>query len=250
MRLRAGLVVLGIVIVLTALYFGWRGLDFIMFKDNPAYTIHHVEISTQLAASKNRIVELTGISEGVNIFSFSASSKREELLRNVPNLGDVKITKKLPDTVEIVAIDRLPVVRLESTNFASDRKGTVMTIDASQRKRWSSLPVLMDGNEKINVTPGETLTGKNLLALSVINVYNEMDGISFRIDNIDIGGRIYLILQTSDGQREIRLVWDELETSNDIRMALRMASEALAQPKAASLIRFDVLLSTLLVYGI
>lgn len=250
MRLRAGLVALGVGIALAALYFGWRGLDFIMFKDNPTYTIRHVEISTQLAASKSKIMELTGISEGINIFSFSASDKREELLRNVPNLGEVKITKKLPDTVEIVAIDRLPVVRLDATNFASDRKGTIMAIDASQRKRWSSLPVLMDGNEKINATPGETLSGKNLLALSVVNVYNEMDGISFRVDTIDVSGRIYLILQTADGQREIRLVWDELETTNDIRMALRMASEALAQPKAASLIRFDVLLSTLLVYGI
>ncbi len=250
MRLRAGLITLGIVLASAALYFGWRGLDFIMFKDNPAYTIHTIEITTQLAVTKQEIRALTDIREGVNIFSFSASRKREELLRNKPNLGEVKIVKKLPDTVEIVAIDRLPVLRLDSTNFASDSKGTVMAIDESQRKRWSSLPVLMDGNERINVTPGETLSGKNSLALSVVNVYNEMDGISFKIDNVDISGRIYLILQTADSQREIRLVWDELKTNDDIRMALRMASEALAQPKAASLIRFDVLLSTLLVYGI
>lgn len=250
MRLRAGLVTLGIVIASAALYFGWRGLDFIMFKNNPVYTIQHVEITTQLAVTPQEIRALTDIKEGVNIFSFNASRKQQELLRNKPNLGEVKITKKLPDMVEIIAIDRLPVMRLDSTNFAADSKGTVMAIDESQRKRWSSLPVLMNGNETINATPGETLSAKNALALSVVNVYNEMDGISFKIDNLDISGRIYLILQTADSQREIRLVWDELTTNDDIRTALRMASEALAQPKAATLIRFDVLLSTMLVYGI
>jgi len=250
MRLKAGIVSMGIVIVSAALYFGWRGLDFIMFKDNPAYTIRKLEITTQLAVTPQEIRALTDIKEGGNIFAFNASHKREELLRNKPNLGEVKIVKHLPDTVEIIAIDRLPVMRLDATNFAADSKGTVMAIDESQRRRWASLPVLMNGNERIVATPGEMLSGKNALALSVINVYNGMDGISFKIDDIDISGRIYLILQTADSQREIRLVWDELNTENDIRTALRMASEALAQPKAAALIRFDVLLSTMLVYGI
>jgi hypothetical protein len=87
------------------------------------------------------------------------------------------------------------------------------------------------------------------MALEIVNVYNEMDGISFKLNSIDIDGKVYVILQTSDGRREIRLVWEELISKADIRQALKMASETLAQPKAAGLVRFDVLLSTKQVYG-
>jgi len=125
-----------------------------------------------------------------------------------------------------------------------------MAIDEAQRRRWVSLPMLTEGTRKINAVPGQTLSGRHALALDVINVYNTMAGISFRIDSIDVGGRVYLILQVTEGHREIRLAWNEMVSQENMRTALRMASEALARPNAATLIRFDVLLSTMMVYGI
>lgn len=234
----------------TGLAFGWRWLNALMFTQNPVYTIQNVEITTQLAATPERIQALTSIHEGINIFAFNASRKREELLRNVPNLADVRIKKILPDTVKITAIDRLPVLQLAKTNFAVDSQGTVMAIDEAQRRRWMSLPILTEGTRKINVIPGQTLSGRHALALDIMNVYNAMDSISFRIDSIDVGGRIYLILQMAEGHCEIRLAWDEMTSQENMRKALSMASKALARPNAASLIRFDVLLSTMMVYGI
>lgn len=254
MRVRTEVILIAAVCACLAAFaglaFGWRWLNALMFNENPAYTVKNVEIVTQLAATPERIQALTSITEGINIFSFNASRKRNELLRNVPNLADVRIEKILPDTVRITAIDRLPVLLLASTNFAVDSQGTVMAIDQSQRRRWSSLPELTEGNRKINAIPGQTLSGRHALALDVINAYNSMAGISFRIDAIDVGGRVYLILQMAEGHREIRLAWTEMTSHEAMRTALRMASEALARPNAASLTRFDVLLSTMMVYGI
>lgn len=232
------------------LTFGWRWLNAMMFSENPVYTVKNLEIVTQLATTPQQIQALTSIHEGINIFSFNASRKRSELLRNVPNLAEARIEKILPDTVRITTTDRLPVLRIAATNFAVDSRGTVMAIDEAQRRRWVSLPVLTEGTRKINVVPGQTLSGRAALALDIINVYNTMAGISFRIDSIDVGGRIYLILQMAEGHREIRLAWSEMTSQENMRTALRMASEALGRPNAATLIRFDVLLSTMMVYGI
>lgn len=250
MRLKAISVIFGAMLICLAIVFGWRGLDALMFTDNPRFEIKELEITTQLAVTPQKIRELTEIVEGKNIFSFRASEKRESLLRNVPNLGEVKITKHLPDTVRIVATDRIPVIKIGATNFASDPLGYIMVMDEALRRRWSSLPVLTDGKDSIKALPGQTLSGKHETALRVINAYNEMEGISFKISQIDVSGRIYILLITADGSREIRLVWEELVTGEDIRLALKMASESLAQPKAAPLIRLDVLLSTMSVYGI
>ena len=250
MRLKATLVVVGSILIGLALFFGWRGLDFLMFTGNPYFTIREVKISTQLAVSEQKIRDLTGIAEGKNIFSFSSSDKRNALLRNVPNLSEVTISKTLPNRVEITAIDRIPVIKIGTTNFASDKDGNIMVIDESQRTRWSSLPVLINGNERIHAVPGQKLSDKFLTALYVMNIYNEMDGISFHIEQIDVSGRIYLILQTAENSREVRLVWEEISSQDNIRLALKMASESLAQPNAASLIRLDVILTKKSVYGI
>ncbi len=256
MRLRSEVVLivgfLGFVAILSALFFGWRWLEARLFSSNPDYTVTHVAIETQLAITPEHIKALTGIHEGINIFSFSASKKREELLRNRPNLADVRIQKILPDTVRITALDRLPVLRIEGTHFATDSLGTVMAIDERQRLRWTSLPRLSEGNRPVNVVPGQTLTDRHAIALAIINVYNSMSGIGFRIDAIDVSGRVYVTLEVVDRNiyREVRLVWEEMTSQAAMQNALWMASEALAKPEAATLIRFDVLLETQTVYGI
>ena len=250
MRLKATLITLGAMAVCIGLFFGWKAMSTVMFLENPQYTVKTVEISTRLAVTPQEVMNHTGIREGINIFSFNASDKRQKLLRNVPNLSDVRIVKTMPDKVQIVAIDRLPVMRLGETSFAADKDGNIMTLDEKQRGMWLSLPILLDSTERTRPVPGQRITGKAAIALAIVKAYNEMDGISFRIEYIDTSGRVYIILQTADSRREIRLVWDEMVSADDMRTALRMASESLAQPAAASLLRFDVVLSTMKVYGI
>ncbi len=247
MRLKAIGVVLFIALGSLGIFYGWQELKSLMFTGNSQYQIKKLKISTKLAVTPAEVKTYTGIQEGVNIFSFSAEKARTQLLQNVPNLSEVTIVKRLPDEVEIKAFDRLPVLRLKNPSFASDKNGTVMILD--EKQNWHSLPRLVTFTQKQNPVPGQTLEGKASMALEIVNVYNEMDGISFKLNSIDIDGKVYVILQTSDGRREIRLVWEELISKADIRQALKMASETLAQPKAAGLVRFDVLLSTKQVYG-
>ena len=269
MRLKAILITLGVMFACIGIFYGWQGLKAAMFTQNPQYEIKKLDISKSNAVKEQEVIKFTGISEGVNLFSFSAAEKRRKLLESVPNLSDVRIVKTLPDKVKIAMTDRLPVLRLGDTDFAADKDGTVMTLDWEQK--WAFLPKLFDSSRKQNPVPGQKLEGKAAQALAIANVYNEMDGISFKLNGILVDARFYVILQTSEGRREIRLVWEELTslgamrkatsdskthagpeelTSREaIRGALEMASEAMARKEAAGLICLDVMLSTKKVYG-
>ncbi|MGI5869706.1 MAG: cell division protein FtsQ/DivIB [Kiritimatiellia bacterium] len=250
MHLRAIGITLLSMLVCVGLVVGWQTLYRLMFSENPAYEIRTLDITTEHCVTPQRLKELTGIREGVNLHSFSASKKRRELLRNLPNLYDARIVKRFPDHVEIRATDRVPVMKLGATNFAVDKDGNVLAMEAFQRRRWANIPVLIEGNRKIQMQPGQVVSDKYRTALDIVNIYNAMEGISFKINQIDISGRIYILLITSDGHREIRLVWSEMTSSENMRLALKMASATLADPKAAPLIRFDVVLETKFVYGI
>lgn len=252
MHLKALTITLLTMLVCVGLVLGWQRLSRLMFTENPSYAIRTLDIRTELCVTPQRLKEMTGIREGVNLHAFSAAKKRRELLRNLPNLYDVRIEKRFPDHVTIVATDRVPVMKLGATNFAVDKDGNVLAMDEFQRKRWSTIPSILEieGNRKIPYQPGQVVTDKYRIALDIVNTYNTMDGISFKINQIDVSGRTYIILLTSDSRREIRLVWNEMTSPQNIRLALKMASETLADPKAAPLIRFDVLLETKLVYGI
>lgn len=250
MHLKAVWITLLSMLVCGLLVVGWQALSRLMFSENPAFTIQSLEIKTEHCVSPQRIKELTGIREGVNLHSFSATRKRKELLRNLPNLYDVRIVKRFPDHVTLIATDRVPVMKLGDTNFAVDQDGNVLAMEEFQRKQWSAIPVILETNRKTQFFPGQSLSDRYKTALQVVNVYNDLESVSFKIDQIDLSGRIYLILITADSSREIRLIWDELTSPQRIRRALVMASESLADPKAAPLIRFDVFLKTKLVYGI
>lgn len=269
MRVKAVVITLGVMFACIGIFYGGQGFKAVMFTKNPQYEIKQLEIISSNAVKDQEIIKLTGISKGINLFSFSAAEKRRKLLESVPNLSEVRIVKTLPDKVKIVTTDRLPVLRLGDTDFATDKDGTVMTLDMEHK--WAFLPKLFDSSRKQNPIPGQKLEGKAAQALAIANVYNEMNGASFKLNGILVDGRFYVILQTSEGRREIRLVWEELTsreamrqaassgksidstgglTSRDaIREALEMASATLARKEAAGLVCLDVMLSTKKVYG-
>ena len=171
-----------------------------MFTKNPQYEIKQLEIISSNAVKDQEIIKLTGISKGINLFSVPQKSAGNS--SSVPNLSEVRIVKTLPDKVKIVTTDRLPVLRLGDTDFATDKDGTVMTLDMEHK--WAFLPKLFDSSRKQNPIPGQKLEGKAAQALAIANVYNEMNGASFKLNGILVDGRFYVILQTSEGRREIR----------------------------------------------
>lgn len=236
---------------------GWRALWIRAFVRNPRFGAKTVEIQTGVAKTAEEIRDITGLREGVNLFSFRADEIRRRILDSTLNVAEAEISKELPGTVRIAVRDRVPAARLFADNLAVDAEGLVFTILAKDADRWHDLPRIECGAQRLPFDPGRRLAGtpgtpvgaeaRIARALDVVNAAGAGD-LPFRILGLDVSGEVYLSLQMADW-REVRLVWEEIPDRASIVEALSLAGRALSAPGADAKSRFDVLLSVRKVYA-
>ena len=251
MRLRETAPWLAAFAIAIACFVAWRWLSAAMFSRNPQYELRRVEISPGYAKSEREIRDITGLREGVNLFSFRASEVRERLLRTAPNIADVEISKRLPDAVSVVVHDRVPVANLCSPTLALDAGGFVFTILPRDAERYRSLPRIENGSKPYRPPAGSTLAdapgtppgveARIARALRVALLCDRPER-AFRLSDIDVSNSVYLVLLTRDN-RFIRLVWEEIADDEAILRGLAMADETLRDPASRGKARFDVILS-------
>ena len=251
MRLRETAPWLAVLAIAIVCFLAWRWLSAAMFTRNPQYELRRVDISPGYAKSEREIRDITGLREGVNLFSFRASEVRERLLRTTPNIADVEISKRLPDAVSVVVHDRVPVASLCSPTLALDAGGFVFTLLPRDAERYRSLPRIENGVEPFRPPAGRTLadapgtpSGVESRVARALRVVLLCDGpgCSFRLSDIDVSNSVYLVLLTADN-RIVRLVWEELADDTAILQSLSMVDETLRDPASRGKTRFDVILS-------
>ena len=89
MHLKALGIILLSMLVCVGLVIGWQTLSRLMFSENPRYAIRTLDISTELCVTPQRLKELTGIREGVNLHAFSAAKKRASIMPRVSAVSGV-----------------------------------------------------------------------------------------------------------------------------------------------------------------
>ena len=107
MRLRETAPWLAVLALALACFFAWRWLSAAMFSRNPQFELRRVEISPGYAKSEQEIRDITGLREGVNLFSFRASEVRERLLRTHMELQTTKgilLANDLAEVNEVVLL--------------------------------------------------------------------------------------------------------------------------------------------------
>lgn len=240
MRLRSGisfsLVTAGIVVSVLLL---WRGLWLYLFVRNPQYEIKTLTIETGVAKTATEICELTGLREGVNLFSFSAAKLREQILFDTLNISEAEISKKLPDSVRIVVRDRVPVLRLGPTSTVLDRDGLVFTMLSQDADRYRTIPIVEDGSTRIEFRTGRRLRGvagtptsqegRIMRVLELLNIIEKAPEIKLSVLYIDISDDIYLCMQDASNY-EIKLIWEEIADEASLTKALQMVSDVLRGP--------------------
>lgn len=256
MRLKETAPWLALIALGLACFFAWRWLDGAMFSRNPQYALRTVRIESGFAKSPEEIRDIAGLREGVNLFSFSASDVRRRLLRTTPNIAEVEVSKTLPDRVDVVVHDRVPVAKLCSSRLALDADGLVFTILPRDADRYHALPLIENGAEPYRPDAGRRLRdaagtpvgveARVMRALRVVRLWAQAFGAvaepSFRIANLDVSNATFLELRTADN-RLVRLVWEELPDDASILLALGVVDETLRDPASAGKTRFDVVVA-------
>lgn len=239
--------------------FCWGAFWRAAFSRNPRWAATEVAIETGLAKTPAEIRDITGLREGVNLFSFSAAEARRRLLDSTLNIADAEVSKMLPGTVRIVARDRVPVAKLFSDNLAVDAGGLVFTLLEKDRDRWHGLPRIEDGARRPRIDAGRTLTdapgtpsgaeARAARALKIVAAAADAAAtLPFSVSAIDVSDPNYVSI-LADDFRELRFVWEEMTDAAAIREAFALVADVMRDPRSAMQRRFDVLLRARKVVG-
>ncbi len=171
-----------------------------------------VEVVTGKIIPARLIVNHFNLTNGVNLAEVPFATLRERLLKDVPNLRDVKISRRLPNFVRVEAFERVPVVRVigsganASPNNAADREGVVFWYP---RRDTALLPIIREAKKNTSA-PGDRLTGMALAALQLLEEAADPAFAALKIQEVDTFKPDYLFATLGDSSRA-KIAWEDME---------------------------------------
>lgn len=170
-----------------------------------------VEVVSGKVVPARLITNHFSLTNGVNLARIPFAQLRERLLRDMPNLSDVKISRRLPNLVHIEAVERVPVVRVigsgtKASSLAADREGVVFWYP---RRDTALLPVIREA-KKSTSAPGERLSGMTLAALHLLEEAAAPEFSVLKIQEVDTFKQDYLFATLGDSSRA-KIAWADME---------------------------------------
>ena len=192
-----------------------------------------VEVVTGKIIPARLIVNHFGLTNGVNLATVPFAALRERLLKDTPNLRDVRISRRLPNFVRIEALERVPVVRVigaganASLNNAADREGVVFWYP---RRDTALLPVVREAKKRTSA-PGERLSGMAMAALQLLEEAADPEFSVLKIQEVDTFKPDYLFATLEDSSRA-KIAWEDMEkptkaSRTSLRRQLKRLSDAI-----------------------
>lgn len=142
------------VVLAGLLAFAWLGIRALIqwqFNGNDRYNVRIVEVDTGGVMTREEALGMTGIHEGVNIFSLNLEAA-QRALASVPRVKDARVERMLPDKVVIDIDPRKPVAWIAprdtgqdpsamETSRLVDREGVMMKPEGFD-PAYTRLPVI------------------------------------------------------------------------------------------------------------
>ncbi len=210
-----------------------------------------VEISSGKMVKGDIIAEEFGLRNGANLGLIDYDEKRKAILKKIPNIRSIVVTRHLPDRVTIQVEERRPVVRM---NVVGARKETVRVADTDGmvfrcQRNTGLLPIVREAREKVT-SIGSELKGRSLAALRLWEVAHEGDaaamGAKLGILEVDASQRDYLVATLGD-YSQAKIAWEGMDQPTEsnrknLEMRLKMLREALAAAKGLNVRVWNVTL--------
>lgn len=135
---------------------------------------------------------------GKNLFAIDASRVHRQLERQYPQIGNLRVVKKFPNQILIIAKQRLAFSQAKFGNMvvSIDKSGVALGVST---KADHSLPLITGmKNSKPRIIPGHVIADKNLwLALRLLKSFQKSPALSkHKVVQIDISNpaQIYIFL--------------------------------------------------------
>lgn len=173
---------------------------------SPIFNIKKINVSNNSEISSDTVISLSGITQDENIFRFYKGSGTNKIKEN-PYIENVKIHRKLPNTVEIEVEERVAKYCVDYMQKYAyiNIQGYILEISEDSKK----LPIIygITTNEE-EVVPGNRLNNEDLSRLEdVIKIMNattekELDG---KVTGIDISDKNKYILYLGEEKKNVHL---------------------------------------------
>jgi hypothetical protein len=198
-----------------------------------------VEVISGKIVPAQLIVNHFGLTNGVNLAQVPFDTLRERLLQDMPNLKDVKISRRLPNHVRVEVSERVPVVRVigsgahASANNAADREGVVFWYP---RRDTTLLPIIRESGKNTSA-PGARLSGSALSALWLLEEAAAPEFSVLKIQQVETFKQDYLFATLGDSSRA-KIAWEDMDkdtkaSRTSLRRQLKRLSQAMQSNVAA-----------------
>lgn len=178
------------------------------------------DFSTQVSITSGKMVKADviayelGLRKGANLALIDFSEKREAILKKIPNLRSLSISRKLPDKVFVVAEERSPVARM---NISGRKRTSGRVVDSEGvvficQRGTSMLPTIYEASSP-GTAPGERLKGRALAALRLIEACREPEFQDLGVLDADITKQDYIMATLGDYSRA-KIAWDGMDDFN------------------------------------
>ncbi len=213
-------IVLAIGVIVT-IHFGVQESARRFFFENPDYQLSTIEVQSDGSLQRDRVLEVTGLHEGENIFHVDLARVHDQL-QQLPQVDDVQVVRKLPGEIDIKITERKPIAWLTSEKtmadpFASnvaflvDARGVLMK-EKKLLPEYLGLP-LISGCASEGLSAGKTVESpeaKAALELLRMSTRSFMQT-RFQIREIDVS-KGYCLLVTDKDHSRVTFGFNDLDT--------------------------------------
>ncbi len=201
---RAGAITMMVIAVAGAIWvfmLGARYLGEKLFSQNEQFVIRNLDLSSDGKLKPAHIREYGQIEEGMNLFDVDIQKVRKDL-ESVSVVSRVEVHRKLPDTLVVRIVERIPIARLSqddgSYHLAVDKEGYVM----GPTSLSPGLPSILGVKDR-GLRPGSRLTDANADdALAMIEICDSAQlSRLVKIKSVDVGNPEDLDVRLMQGER-------------------------------------------------
>lgn len=222
----------------------WYGLSLakkVFFSGNKYFEISNIEVDVGLKAviTETLVREHAGIKPGMNLFEVPIKKIRSDFLKNMSNIKDMEIRRRLPDTLKIRIIEREPVARIGRTGvLVADSDGYIFL----GKKDIVKLPVIF-GHTGLVLRPGDQTDGMTFAAIQVLEMCRDPMFEIIDIKSIDVSNKEYITLWLTGGVSD-QLAWEKMgerskTAESDLMRRLSKLSQVLQSDEGKRKTSFD-----------
>ena len=170
-----------------------------------------VTINAGKMVHPSNIAEQLGLKPGANLATIDFAKKRDDLLKDIPNLRSVRIVRRLPNRVIISAEERTPIARM-GIRGSKATTGRVVDTDGMVfiwQRGTQTLPTIREPQEP-GTPKGQRIQGRTLAALRLIEACREPEFLELGVLEVDVSKPDFLVV-TLGNYSKVKIAWDGMD---------------------------------------